>query len=727
MADTYTTNLNLTKPEPGAAEDTWGISLNADLDALDAIFKSDGTGTSIGLNIGSGKTLSVAGTLSASNIVSTSNGAINLDPNGSGVVVFKGNATKGAGQFKLNCENNSHGITIKGPPHSAAASYTLTLPNDDGSSNQVLTTNGSGVLSWSTPSSGGSTTLLGLTDVGSDGTNGQVLTTNGSGSFTFTTVSGGSYSNADVDAHLNRSTASSGEVLSWNGSDYDWVAQSGGGGGSSSYTTDIFTATSGQTAFTLSASVSNENNLIVFVDGVFQAQNTYSTSGTTLTFATGIVLNRVVTVYHVEAVSIGTPSDNTVSTAKIVDDAVTSAKLDTNIAIGGTLNVGGTGTFTGLVDAAIIDGANFKVNGSQGTDGQVLTSTGSGVAWEDASGGGGGSSITFKTFGTDSIMVGDDSTGTIDNANQNTGLGVGVFGSITTSDECVAVGYNALGGGGGSLTGKRNVAVGSKAGYKVTSGTLIVAIGRETLYSTTTGSNNMGIGTYCLYSTTTGTDNTGIGVNTMFFNTTGTKNVAIGKDSLKRITTGSFNVVIGASNANPPITTGFCNVLIGPECEASSDTVDNEIVIGGKKEGSFAATITGKGTNTGFINPGDGGVYQGNNSSSWSTTSDRRIKKNIEDNNTGLNAINNIRVRNFEYRTQDEITDFENSASAVIHKEGVQLGVIAQEIEQILPDVVKEESTGVKSVNPDNIVWYLVNAVKELSAQVEELKKKVGE
>ena len=43
MADTYTTNLNLTKPEPGAAEDTWGISLNADLDALDAIFSSSGT------------------------------------------------------------------------------------------------------------------------------------------------------------------------------------------------------------------------------------------------------------------------------------------------------------------------------------------------------------------------------------------------------------------------------------------------------------------------------------------------------------------------------------------------------------------------------------------------------------------------------------------------------------------------------------------------------------
>ena len=76
MADTFTSTLNLTKPEVGGSTNTWGGKINANLDAVDAIFNSSGVGTSVGLHIGTGKTLKVAGTLDIDGTIDCEGGTI---------------------------------------------------------------------------------------------------------------------------------------------------------------------------------------------------------------------------------------------------------------------------------------------------------------------------------------------------------------------------------------------------------------------------------------------------------------------------------------------------------------------------------------------------------------------------------------------------------------------------------------------------------------------------
>lgn len=90
------------------------------------------------------------------NLISTSSSA--------GLEV-KGDGTSD-GYLQLNCSQNSHGIKLKSPPHSASASYTLTFPNNDGNADQVLTTDGSGVLSFA-DAGGGTHVLLSTTTVSS--------------------------------------------------------------------------------------------------------------------------------------------------------------------------------------------------------------------------------------------------------------------------------------------------------------------------------------------------------------------------------------------------------------------------------------------------------------------------------------------------------------------------------------------------------------------------------
>ena len=218
---------------------------------------------------------------------------------------------------------------------------------------------------------------------------------------------------------------------------------------------------------------------------------------------------------------------------------------------------------------------------------------------------------------------------------------------------------------------------------------------------------------------TTGADNTFVGYLAGEDATTAFNNTLIGNRAGLNLTTGHSNLVVGHYSSGDTLTTGQQNIVIHGNVSAADITY--EYVIG---------PIAGAGSQT-FKAGGTNGAYNQANNSSWSTTSDRRIKKNIVDNNDGLNKINSIRVRNFEYRKRDEIdyTEFNEGVNpdsiGVIDKEGKQLGVIAQEIQEGLPDVVTQSTTGQYTVNPDNVTWYLVNAVKELSAQNEALVARI--
>lgn len=328
----------------------------------------------------------------------------------------------------------------------------------------------------------------------------------------------------------------------------------------------------------------------------------------------------------------------------------------------------------------------------------------------------------------------------------NTALGFEAMNSASlTGTGAVGVGYRALNA---NTTGGQNSAVGTQALQSNTTGLgnsafgwnallanttaeFNTGLGRQALESTTTGGSNSAVGFLAIGSNTTGVNNSAVGFQSLlYFNTnnnvavgyeaargsatvadnTGNSLTAVGYQALVSNTSGFGNTAVGYLTGDA-LTTGSRNTIIGRGSDASANNGNDQTVIGD--------SLIGKGNDTAFIG-GTNGAYNEKNVITWEITSDQRIKKNIVSNNVGLEVINQINVRNFEYRTAEEITEL--PASAAIAQSGIQLGVIAQELRPALPECVTENSTGVLSVNTDQLIWYLVNAVKQLSAEVQTLK-----
>ena len=262
----------------------------------------------------------------------------------------------------------------------------------------------------------------------SDGSNGQVLTTNGSGTLSFTTASG-SVSEAfktlsvsgqdDVVADSATDTltfaAGSNMTISTNASnDTITFASSGSGGSSSSFAKNTFSGDGSTTAFTLTTSMSNEDGLIVFIDGVYQADNVFSVSGTTLTFATAPVNGRLIEVFQLEGGIVGTAP---------VLATMTGDGSDTTLALGTTPSSENQCFVT--IDGVMQHKSTYSVSGStltfstappNGTAVEAITLTNTSVAtFQDSDGdtkiqmeeSSDEDKIRFDTGGTERMIIDD--------------------------------------------------------------------------------------------------------------------------------------------------------------------------------------------------------------------------------------------------------------------------------------------------------------------------------
>jgi hypothetical protein len=119
-----------------------------------------------------------------------------------------------------------------------------------------------------------------------------------------------------------------------------------------------------------------------------------------------------------------------------------------------------------------------------------------------------------------------------------------------------------------------------------------------------------------------------------------------------------------------------------------------------------------------------GSTAQKATGTTWSNPSDVRIKKNIRDYEKGLTSLMQVRVREWEY----------NGKAGTV-KDSKNIGVVADEIENVLPDTVStytaklnegdENDSQIKKFDASEVTWLLVKSLQELKAENDSLKSRI--
>jgi len=471
--------------------------------------------------------------------------------------------------------------------------------------------------------------------------------------------------------------------------------------------------------------VNDPTDLIIDINGYYAPQSGITlTQGTaaapSLSFAgdagTGIYSSGTGTV------NIATGGTNSLVVQPNGNVEVAGTMTASSFGIGGNLFAFGSysaaNAFLGFSGNATTTGINNTANGYQAlqanTTGGLNTATGFAALYNNTTGyqstAAGFQALYSNTTGSYNTASGSWALYSNTTGSNNTASGLGALKTNTTGNYNTASGFYALYA---NTTGYANTASGFYALSSNTTGYANTADGYEALFSNTTGINNVASGWEALYANTTGYANTANGVQALASNTTGYLNTASGVTALYHNTTGYENTAVG-EQALASNTTGSGLTCIGFLCTAG-DAISNATAIGAHAVVAQSNSVVLGGTGPYAVKVGIGTTTPSNIltiargaghplSDSWETFSSRRWKTNVHTLDGALAKVEQLRGVSYDLKANGK------------H----EVGVIAEEVGAVVPEVVTWEQNGqdAQSVDYGRLTALLIEATKEQQALI---------
>ena len=360
------------------------------------------------------------------------------------------------------------------------------------------------------------------------------------------------------------------------------------------------------------------------------------------------------------------------------------------------------------------------------TSGQVNTAVGGNTLNSNSSGEGntaiGYAALEDNTTGFTNVALGQNTLKENTTASQNVAVGYAAMRSNVTNGSLTAVGAYSLSS---VITNTYGLtAIGFKSLENNTTGWNTTALGHMSLNSNTTGADNLALGAVNSESNTTGSANTSVGSHGLKENTIGSDNTTLGYVTLKNNTQGDNNTAVGSRAGEVLNTNSNSNTFLGSGADTvSGTTINNSTAIG---SGAIVATnntiqlgnsnvalvkTSGTISATAFVGNGSGLT---NISSSGTTPSDRRLKKDITNTKYGLETI--LKLVPVDYLLKS------NNLS--------QIGFIAQDLKPIVPEAVNGKEGDIEKgetlgITYTTLIPILTKAIQELKKENEDLKKRI--